>query len=100
MLKTIFAASAVITLSTSVHADGWTATGSNGGSGSGSSSCERSGSGSLICSGVGTWIGANGAVRERSSSREITRGSVIGSKTVIRNGRERSFSWSLNRRSQ
>lgn len=97
MLKTIFAASALIALSAPVHAGEWTATGSNGGEGSGSSSCERSGSGSLLCSGTGTWIGANGAVRERDSNREVTGESVVGTKTVSRNGRERTFSWSRTR---
>ncbi len=98
MLKTILVSGALVAFAAPVFAGEWMATSSNGGSGFGSSSCERSGSGSLLCSGTGTWIGANGAVRERSSNREISGDSVIGSKTVSRNGRERTYSWSRNRR--
>lgn len=98
MLKTILVSSALVAFTAPAFAGEWTATTSNGGTGSGSSSCERSGSGSLLCSGTGTWIGANGAVRERNSTREITGDSVTGTKTVSRNGRERNYSWSRNRR--
>ena len=98
MLKTIIVLSALIASAAPIFAGDWTATTSNGGTGSGSRSCERSGSGSLLCSGTSTWIGANDAVRERSSNREFTQDSVTGTKTVSRNGRERTYFWSRNRR--